>query len=164
MIRSPLALIFAATVLAAPVFASAQTGSLPTDPAAVSSGDAGATPLPNTAVFEAFHGQAGIDRVVDTLIALSVADPRISDIFKNQDLPHLRKMLDEQFCYILDGPCQYTGKDMKAAHKDMGLQMSDFNALVENLQHAMDKEGVAFRAQNKLLAKLAPMERVVVVR
>jgi hemoglobin len=127
-------------------------------------GDAGASPLPNDAVYKAFHEQAGIDRVVETLISLSVSDPRISDIFKNQDLPHLKQMLDEQFCYILDGPCKYTGKDMKAAHKDMGLQMSDFNALVENLQKAMDKEGVPFRAQNKLLAKLAPMERVMVVR
>jgi hemoglobin len=127
-------------------------------------GAAGATPMPNQAVFEAFHGKAGIDRIVDTLITLSVVDPRISDIFKNQDLPHLRQMLDEQICYILDGPCLYSGKDMHTAHKDMGLQMSDFNALVENLQAAMDKEGVPFRAQNKLLAKLAPMERTVVVR
>jgi hemoglobin len=133
-------------------------------PALAAEGDAGATPLPNDAVFNAFHGQAGVDRVVETLIDKSVADPRISDIFKGQDLPHLKKMLSEQFCYLLDGPCKYTGKDMKEAHKDMGLQMSDFNALVEDLQFAMDKEGVPFRAQNKLLAKLAPMERVVVVR
>ena len=102
--------------------------------------------------------------MVNVLIDKSVADPRISDIFKGQDLPHLKKMLSEQFCYLLDGPCKYTGKDMKAAHKDMGLQMSDFNALVEDLQFSMDKEGVSFRAQNKLLAKLAPMEHVVVVR
>ena len=133
-------------------------------PAFAADGDAGATPMTSDAVYKAFHEQAGIDRVVGTLITLSVADPRISDIFKNQDLPHLKQMLDEQFCYLLDGPCAYTGKDMKAAHKDMGLQMSDFNALVENLQQAMDKEGVPFRAQNKLLAKLAPMERAVVVR
>ncbi len=127
-------------------------------------GDAGATPMTNDAVFKAFHGQEGVNRVADTLIDKSMADPRISDIFKGQDIPHLKKMLSEQFCYLLDGPCSYTGKDMKEAHKDMGLQMSDFNALVEDLQFAMDKEGVPFRAQNKLLAKLAPMERVVVVR
>jgi hemoglobin len=133
-------------------------------PALAADGDAGATPLPNDAVFKAFHGQEGVERVANTLIDKSMADPRISDIFKGQDIPHLKKMLSEQFCYLLDGPCRYTGKDMKTAHKDMGLQMSDFNALVEDLQYAMDKEGVPFRAQNKLLAKLAPMERVVVVR
>ncbi len=133
-------------------------------PAFAMDGDAGAAPMSNDAVFKAFHGQEGIDRVTDTLIDKSMADPRISDIFKGQDIPHLKKMLSEQFCYLLDGPCIYTGKDMKSAHKDMGLQMSDFNALVEDLEFAMDKEGVPFHAQNKLLAKLAPMERVVVVR
>jgi hemoglobin len=133
-------------------------------PALAADGDAGAAPMPNNAVFKAFHGQAGVDRISDMLVDRAAADPRISDIFKAQDLPHLKKMLAEQFCYLLDGPCRYTGKDMKTAHKDMGLQMSDFNALVEDLQFAMDKEGVPFRAQNKLLAKLAPMERVVVVR
>ena len=127
-------------------------------------GDAGAAPMTSDAVFKAFHGQAGVDRVVNVMIDKSMADPRISDIFNGQDIPHLKTMLDQQFCYLLDGPCAYTGKDMKEAHKDLGIQMSDFNALVENLQFAMDKEGVPFRAQNKLLAKLAPMERVVVVR
>jgi len=126
--------------------------------------DAGATPFKTDALYKAFHGKEGINRVVDTLVDLSVADPRISEIFKGQDIPHLRQMLDEQFCYLLDGPCTYTGKDMKEGHKDLGIQQTDFNALVENLQKAMDKEGVPFRDQNRFLAKLAPMERVVVQR
>ena len=36
--------------------------------------------------------------------------------------------------------------------------------LVENLQWAMRREGVPFAAQNRLLAKLAPMKRVIVER
>jgi hemoglobin len=38
------------------------------------------------------------------------------------------------------------------------------NILVEHLQHAMDREGVPFAAQNRFLAKLAPMKRDVVER
>lgn len=53
---------------------------------------------------------------------------------------------------------------MREAHRGQGLQNSDFNALVENLQSAMDAEHVPFRDQNVLLAKLAPMERGVVER
>jgi hemoglobin len=34
-----------------------------------------------------------------------------------------------------------------------------FNALVEDLQKAMSERGIPFRAQNKLLAKLAPLHR-----
>ena len=39
-----------------------------------------------------------------------------------------------------------------------------FNALVEDLQIAMDKRGIPFRAQNRLLAKLAPMYREIETR
>lgn len=127
-------------------------------------GDPGATPIQGDHVYKAFHERAGIERVAATTVDLSAADPRISDIFKNRDLPHLKLMLADQLCYILGGPCKYAGKDMKTAHKDMGVRMADFNALVENLQKAMDKEGVPFRDQNRLLAKLAPQERVVVER
>ncbi len=76
----------------------------------------------------------------------------------------LRRTLNEQFCYILGGGCSYTGRDMTAAHKDMGIQQADMAALVENLQAAMRQEHVPFAAQNRLLAKLAPMHRDVVTR
>jgi hemoglobin len=148
----------------APVPVAAYPGEQPVAPYTQSDANAGAAPFPDAGMWKAFHEKPGVRRVVDGVIARSVADPRISDIFKGQDLVRLNRLLFEQFCYILGGPCHYSGQDMKTAHKDMGLQTSDFNALVENLQAAMDKEGVNFHAQNRLLAKLAPMKRVTVVR
>lgn len=136
----------------------------PVDPYTVSDANAGAKPYRDADLFRAFGGHEGIARIVDRTIVLSEADPRIAEIFKGQDLVRLRRTLGEQFCYLLGGGCAYTGRDMKASHKDMGLQTADFNALVENLQAAMRKEGVGFHAQNRLLAKLAPMKRDVVER
>jgi len=142
----------------------APPGEVAVEPYVQSNANAGATPFTGDAMFRAFHGEAGIARVVDGMIDRNLADPRISEIFKASDLVRLRRTLKEQFCYLLGGPCAYTGRDMKSAHKDQGLQNADFNALVENLQKAMDKEGVPFRAQNRLLAKLAPMQRETVER
>ena len=136
----------------------------PVEPYVQRDANAGATPFAGHAMLDAFHGRAGIDRVVDDLVARNVADPRISDIFKAQDLVRLRRTLKEQFCYILGGGCAYTGRDMASSHKDLGLQVADFNALVDNLQKAMNAEKVSYRAQNRLLAKLAPMKRTTVVR
>jgi len=42
--------------------------------------------------------------------------------------------------------------------------MRDMNALVENLQAAMREENIPFAAQNRFLAKLAPMSRQVITR
>ncbi|HEU4961366.1 MAG TPA: group 1 truncated hemoglobin [Sphingomonas sp.] len=139
-------------------------GEDPVEPYTHSNANAGATPFTGKGMWKAFHGKAGVDRIVDDLVARNARDPRIADIFKGQDLVRLRRTLKEQFCYILGGGCDYTGRAMAATHKDMGLQQADFNALVENLQAAMRREHVPFFAQNAFLAKLAPMERVTVER
>ena len=136
----------------------------PVAPYAVSDANAGATPITNLAVFSAFHGQAGVERIVAGLIVSAHTDPRLNDIFRAADFERLRRLLIEQFCYLLGGPSHYSGRNMRAAHADQGLQVRDYDALVEDLQAAMAKEGVPFWAQNRLLAKLAPMKRVVVTR
>lgn len=144
-------------------------GEQPVEPYVQSNANAGATPMKDKAVFEAFHGKEGIARITSDLVDRNVGDPRIKDIFAAADLVRLKRTLSEQFCYILAGPaseggCDYTGKDMSATHKDQGITPRDFNILVENLQKAMDKEGVPFAAQNRLLAKLAPMSRQTIER
>lgn len=139
-------------------------GELPADPYIVSNENAGATPVSSTELFNQFNGQDGINRIVDGLVDRITTDKRIEGIFRASDLVRLRRTLKEQFCYLLNGPCDYTGRDMASSHKDHGITTREFNALVEALQEAMDEEGVPFRAQNKLLAKLAPMKRDIVTR
>ena len=113
--------------------------------------------------FEAFGGKAGLDRVADRGIDRVLQDPRIKDRFTSANIPRLKAMLSEQFCALLDGPCTYTGRDMKTTHAGMGLKDKDFNALAEDFQRAMDDVGIPFRYQNILLAKLAPMDRDIAV-
>lgn len=139
-------------------------GEDPVDPYPQSNTNAGAVPFKGSSMLNAFHGRPGIDRIADDLVDRIKADTRIADILKGQDEVRLRRLLKEQFCYILSGGCDYSGRTMKAAHKDMGLQTADVGALVENLQAAMRREGVPFFAQNRFLAKLAPIKRDVVER
>ncbi|MFC0588938.1 group 1 truncated hemoglobin [Novosphingobium aquiterrae] len=138
------------------------TAEQPVDPYPQNDANAGAQPFDGQAMWRAFHEADGVSRIVDEAIDLSQSDPHISDIFRNRDLVRLRRTLKEQFCYILNGGCHYSGRTMQAAHKDMGIQTADMGALVEHLQAAMRHEHISYRAQNRLLAKLAPMKRTVV--
>ncbi|MFN3817785.1 group I truncated hemoglobin [Blastomonas sp.] len=140
------------------------TGELPVDPYDMSNAHAGAAPFAGTGMRDAFHGQEGIRRIVKTMVDRATSDPRISEIFVSHDLVRLRRTLFEQFCYILNAGCDYSGRDMAASHQDLGVQIDDLNVLVENLQAAMAEEKVSFAAQNRFLAKLAPMKRDVVTR
>jgi hemoglobin len=148
---------FALGLLAAPL-------AMADDTPAQESARAGATPLTTDAAYKAFHEKAGIDRMTDDFVARITTDPRIESRFANANLTRLSYELKAQFCYLLDGPCAYTGKDMKSAHAGMGLENRDFNALAEDLQKSMDKEHIPFWAQNKLVAKLAPMEHPIVTK
>ncbi len=156
--------MLASLLLLAVQTAASTTGEDPVAPYAMADANAAGRPFAGSAMIDAFHGRAGIDRIVDDLVATSQADPRIGDIFKGQDIIRLRRTLKEQFCYLLGGGCTYSGRDMATAHENLGIQAKDMNALVENLQAAMRREGVAFAAQNAFLSKLAPMKHAVVTR
>ncbi len=140
------------------------TGEFPVAPYGQSNANAGARPFADGSMARAFGGQAGIRRIADRTVALSEADRRIAAVFAATDTVRLRRLLFEQFCHILNAGCDYSGRDMATAHRDLGLQRGELNALVENLQAAMREADVPFAAQNRFLAKLAPMERDVVVR
>ncbi len=154
--------LFVALGLALPFTAGATEK--PVDPYVQSDRNAGVTPIQGDAVYKAFHGKAGIDRIVHRLNGYHHTDPRISDLFHAADDQRLERTLSEMFCYVLGGPCHYTGRDVASAHKDMGVQIAHQNAQIEDLQKAMAEEHVPVWAQNKLLAKLAPLERVTVTR
>lgn len=166
--RTILGCVISAILLAAPALGQPLSPTPPgeeeVDPYTVSDANAGATPVAGQDLFAAFHGHEGISRIVDDLVEQVQNDPRLTEIFKASDFVRLRRTLKEQFCYILNGGCSYTGRDMKSVHADHGVTIAEFNALVEVLQSAMMREGVAFSAQNRLLAKLAPMKRETVTR
>ena len=109
-------------------------------------------------------GQAGIGRIVEASVDNYLADDRIKDIFSESNIDRLRAEFKVQFCQVAGGGCDYKGHNMTAAHKGLHLTNSDFNALVEDLQAAMDTCEIPFPTQNRFLARLAPMQHQVVTK
>ena len=124
-----------------------------------------ATPLrAQDALFDDMGRQAGINKLVDASVDNYLADPRIQEIFSESNIDRIRAELKDQFCVIAGGPCRYTGHSMVATHKGLHLTNTNFNALVEDLQAAMDSCNIPFATQNRFLARLAPMQHEVVTR
>jgi hemoglobin len=115
-------------------------------------------------LFTDMGGKAGIDRLVDEVEKIYLDDPRIKETFAESNLERLNTKLKEDFCVVAGGPCTYTGHTMEETHKGLHLTNFDFNALVEDLQLAMDKVGIPFAVQNRFLARLAPMQHQVVTK
>jgi hemoglobin len=115
-------------------------------------------------VLDEFGGVDGLKILMDDFMARLLADARTREFFEFSDHARVKQQLVEQFCVILGGDCVYSGRSMAESHQGLDIRRGEFNALVEILQQAMDARAVPFAAQNKLLAKLAPMHREVVTK
>ena len=124
---------------------------------------AGAQARPaDDSLYRAWGGKAGIRAVMEDFVPRLEADPRIGRFFRKDGRERLVSMLTEQLCQESGGPCKYTGAPMGPVHESLNIGKAEFNALVEVLQVSMDAKGIPFRAQNGMLARLAPMHREIV--
>jgi hemoglobin len=114
--------------------------------------------------YQGLGGQQGIKNIVATLVTLIKADVRIKESFSDSDMKHVAMRLEEQFCVLSGGPCKYEGEPMKESLGGLKVTNAQFNALAEDLQVAMERHGVASAVQNRLVAKLAPMQRDIVTK
>ena len=130
--------------------------------AAAVAGAATALAGPDDTLYRELGERPGLVALTDDLMTRLLADPRMAPFFVDVDAPVFKAHLVDQLCEVAGGPCRYTGKDMKTVHGAQDVTRSNFNALVEVLQQSMDARGIPFRAQNRLLARLAPMHREIV--
>lgn len=110
-------------------------------------------------LYRQFGEKEGLTKIVDDMYDNVLADPRTAPYFDNAPVKRIKEKFVEQLCVLLEGPCVYTGRPMRRTHEGHSIDRAAFDAVVEDLQTAMDRNGVPFHAQNKLLAKLAPMYR-----
>jgi len=116
-------------------------------------------------LYQRLGGREGIAIVVGDFTANMAADPRVNERFKDKKPAEIEKFksnLADQICEATGGPCSYLGKDMKTAHKDMRITEAEWNATVENLVKALDKNNVPAQAKQDLLGAIGPMKKDIV--
>lgn len=118
--------------------------------------------MADDSLYQSFGQKAGLTALMEDFVPRLLKDPRMEPFFAKTNQQNLKEQLTNQICQITGGPCVYKGVDMKTVHREMDITKGNFNALVEVLQISMDAQKIPFRAQNKLLALLAPMHRDVI--
>ena len=151
---------FAVTICA--VLAAGCAGTPPTKHEAPAAKSAPTPQKGSDALYRALGGEAGITRVVDAALAEIHGDLRINIFFEKTDMADLRRLVIEQLCAATGGPCTYSGRSMEEAHSGLNLTDADFDAFVEDLVRAMNKEKVPEDLQKQLLGVLGPMRPQVV--
>jgi hemoglobin len=116
-------------------------------------------------LYRRLGGREGIAIVVNDFTANMAADTRVNERFKGlkpAEVEKFKSNLADQICEASGGPCSYLGKDMKKAHEGMKINEAEWNATVENLVKALDKNKVEAAAKQELLGALGPMKKDIV--
>ena len=116
-------------------------------------------------LYKRLGGREGIAMVVGDFVGNMAGDPRVSARFKDMKGPDVEKLkshLADQICDATGGPCSYLGRDMKTTHKGMKVTEAEWNATVENLGKALDKNKVGAKEKQELISAIAPMKGDIV--
>ena len=116
-------------------------------------------------LYKRLNGREGIALVVGDFVTNMAGDARVNERFKAMkpgEIEKLKSNLSDQICDATGGPCSYLGRDMKTTHKGMQISDAEWNATVENLVKALDKNKVAVKEKSELLGVLGPMKADIV--
>jgi hemoglobin len=125
------------------------------------SAPAAETPASGT-LFDRLGGMPAIEAVIADFMGNVAADERVNAPFAVSDLKLVQKRLVEFVCVATGGPCRYGGRDMKAAHRGMGVTNAQFDALVGDLVKTLEKLKVPEREKSELLGALGPLREQIV--
>jgi hemoglobin len=124
---------------------------------------------PAKSLYERLGGEAAIQAVVDDFVALSAANPKVNFTRKgtsmewqatDENVAKLKEHLVD-FLSVAFGAtdAKYEGRDMKSAHKGMGITQAEFDALAADLKAALEKHKVPQAEMDevmKIAASTAP--------
>jgi hemoglobin len=95
-----------------------------------------------SSVYEQIGGAAAVDAAVDIFYRKVLSDPLISDFFDDVDMD---RQIGKQKAFLtvaFGGPNNYSGKDMREAHKHLKLTEAHFAAVAGHLQSTLQELNV----------------------
>lgn len=126
---------------------------------------AAADKMQSPSLYTRLGGYDAIAAVTDDFIGRLATDKQLSRFIAghSQDsLMKLRQHVVEFLCNATGGPCVYMGRDMKTAHKGMGITESDWNLSVNHLIATLDKFKVPEKEKGEVLAAVGPLKAQIV--
>ena len=114
---------------------------------------------------ERLGGTPAVSAVVDSFAGRVLKDDRVNKKFAKSDANRLVTNLKGFVGQAAHCPgVKYKGKNMKNAHKNMGVTEGEFNALVDDLVKTLNEFNVPEKEKNELLAAIGPTKSDIVAK
>ena len=108
-------------------------------------------------LYEAIGGKNAVELASIKLYYHILEDDRINKFFEGIDTQKQALKMNAFLTFIFGGPSLYTGRNMRAAHKDVvarGLNDQHVDAMLENVHTVLNEMEIAPDLQKQVLAKL----------
>jgi len=112
-------------------------------------------------LYKRLGGYDALAAVTDDFLGRLVTDKQLSRFFvgaSDGSKVRIRQLVIDQLCEATGGPCKYIGRDMKTAHKGLGITEDDWNAAVKHLVATLDKFNVPKKEKGEVLAAISGLK------
>ena len=116
-------------------------------------------------LYKRLGGYDAIAAVTDDFIPRLVNDKVIGRYLvglSDNSKARLRQLFVDQICAATGGPCVYVGRDMKTAHKGLGISGAEWDISVKHLVDTLDKFKVPEKEKTELLAAVSALKPDIV--
>ncbi len=125
-----------------------------------------AIPTSPSSLYSRLGGYDVIAAFANDFIAWIIADKQLGRLFVTGFSEARVKAIQQQvvnfLCEVTGGPCFYMGRDMKTAHRGLGITEADWTTAIELLIVALDKYHVAPQAQSEFLQIMRDMKDLII--
>lgn len=113
-------------------------------------------------IYDAIGGASSVSIAVDKFYGRVLDDPQLAPFFEGVDMDRLKSHQRSFIAAAIGGPEVYQGRDMGAAHANLGISDSDFEAVVGHLVATLAELGVPDDVIGEIGATLAPLQSQIV--
>jgi methyl-accepting chemotaxis protein len=122
----------------------------------------GAKGVKAQSVYERVGGRKAIEAVVKEFYRRVLPDPMLKEFFENTDMTWLKSQQVAFFSQALGGPANYEGRDMTAAHKELGIKREHFGRVAKHLADSMRQLGVEATLVAEVMGAIAPLSEQII--
>ena len=115
-----------------------------------------APPPASPTLYKRLGGYDAIAAVTDDFIGRLATNPKLQKFFvgaSDNSKARIRQLVVDQICAATGGPCLYLGRDMKTAHKGLGITEDDWTASVADFTASLAKFKVGAAEQRDLFSR-----------
>ena len=83
-------------------------------------------------------------------------------VHSQDTLMHIRQLAVDMVCHATGGPCAYIGRDMKTAHKGLGITAAEWDAAVKHFVATLDQFKVPAKEKDELVTIVGSLRADIV--